>query len=63
MDTIKAYIDFNQEIDGNDYRSSVFIFLSNSASREISSLTFELDKLNKGRESFELKPFQQVLTK
>ena len=27
MDTIKAYIDFNQEIDGNDYRSSVFIFL------------------------------------
>ena len=27
MDSIKPYIDFNQEIDGIDYRHSVFIFL------------------------------------
>ena len=27
MDTIKPYIDFNHEIDGIDYRRSVFIFL------------------------------------
>ncbi len=27
MDTIKPYIDFNHDIDGVDYRHSVFIFL------------------------------------
>ncbi len=27
MDTIKPYIDFNNELDGIDYRPSVFIFL------------------------------------
>lgn len=27
MDTIKAYIDFNPEIDGVDFRRSVFLFL------------------------------------
>ena len=27
MDTIKAYIDYNKEIDGIDFRKSVFLFL------------------------------------
>ncbi len=27
MDTIKAYIDFNPEIGGHDFRKSVFLFL------------------------------------
>ncbi len=27
MDTIKAYIDFNSGIGGNDYRKSIFLFL------------------------------------
>ena len=27
LDVIKAYIDFNHEVDGLDFRNSVFIFL------------------------------------
>lgn len=61
MDTIKPYIDFNQEIDGVDYRQSVFIFLSNSAARDISKLTLDLDKNNMKRNEFELKTFQKAI--
>ncbi|CAF0789295.1 unnamed protein product [Brachionus calyciflorus] len=61
LDTIKAYIDFNQEIEGIDFRKSVFIFLSNSASKKIAELTLDLDRKNIKRESFELKPFQRAI--
>ncbi|CAF0789276.1 unnamed protein product [Brachionus calyciflorus] len=61
LDTIKAYIDFNQEINGVDYRKSVFIFLSNSASKEITELTLDLDRKNINRENFKLKPFQRTI--
>jgi len=61
MDSIKSYIDFNQEIDGIDYRHSVFIFLSNSAAREISHLTLSQDKNNIKREEFLLGSFQKAI--
>lgn len=61
MDSIKPYIDFNQEIDGIDYRHSVFIFLSNSAAREISHLTLSQDKNNIKREEFLLGSFQKAI--
>lgn len=61
MDTIKPYIDFNNEIDGVNYRHSVFIFLSNSASHNITQLTLALDKNNIKRQDFELKTFQKTI--
>jgi hypothetical protein len=35
LDTIKAYIDFNEELEGTDFRRSVFIFMSNNAGKLI----------------------------
>lgn len=61
MDIIKPYIDYNNEIDGIDYRHSVFIFLSNSAAKEIAHLTLEFEKNNVKRNEFELKKFQKTI--
>lgn len=61
IDIIKPYIDFNNEIDGIDYRHSVFIFLSNSAAKEIAQLTLEFEKSNIKRNDFELKKFQKTI--
>ncbi|RNA12153.1 Torsin [Brachionus plicatilis] len=63
LDTIKAYIDFNQELEGIDFRKSIFIFLSNIASKKIADLTLELDSRNLPRNKFELKSFQQTIIK
>jgi hypothetical protein len=61
MDTIKAYIDFYPEVDGVTFRKSVFIFLSNSAAKDIAQLTLSYDKQLKHRNEFDLKVFQSEI--
>ena len=61
MDTIKAYIDFYQEVDGIGFRKSVFIFLSNSAAKDIAQFTLSYDKQNIHRNDFDLKVFQSEI--
>ena len=63
LDTIKAYIDYNEEVEGVDFRRAVFIFLSNNAGGVISQLTLDQTKANKDRASFDLKPFQLAIQK
>lgn len=58
IDTIKAYIDFYQEVDGLMFRRSVFIFLSNSAAKDIAKTTLGLDKQLVNRNDFQVKQFQ-----
>ncbi len=43
------------------FRKSVFIFLSNSAAKEISHMTLNFDKQNVKRENFEVKLFQSEI--
>jgi hypothetical protein len=61
MDTIKPYIDLHDQIDGLDYRHSIFIFLSNSAASEIAQLTLEYERANVKRADFELKKFEKII--
>jgi torsin-1 len=61
IDTIKAYIDFYPEVDGVMFRKSVFIFLSNSAAKDIAQLTLTFDKQNIDRNDFESKMFQSEI--
>ena len=61
MDTIKAYIDFYPEVDGVTFRKSVFIFLSNSAAKDIAQLTLSFDKQMKHRNEFDLKVIQSEI--
>ena len=41
IDTIKPYIDHYPEINGVDYRKSMFIFLSNTGGNDITRKTLE----------------------
>jgi len=61
MDPIKNYLESTTNIEGTDYRKSIFIFLSNSASKEIDQKTFELESNNMSRDKFELKAFQKLI--
>jgi hypothetical protein len=61
IDTIKAYIDFYPEVDGIMFRKSVFIFLSNSAAKDIAHLTLNFDKQVRDRNDFEIKLFQSEI--
>ncbi len=48
-------------MDGLMFRKSVFIFLSNSAAKEIAQMTLNFDKQNVKRENFEVKLFQSEI--
>lgn len=60
-DVLLNYVDINYNHDKLDFRKSVFIFLSNSASNEIVSLTLDLEEINVNRDQFELKEFQKKI--
>ena len=52
MDIVKPFIDHNEHINGIDYRKSIFIFLSNTASKDITLQAYRLQKQNINRDSF-----------
>ncbi|ESP03688.1 hypothetical protein LOTGIDRAFT_171221 [Lottia gigantea] len=61
LDTIKPYLDFYQQIGGIDYRKATFLFLSNSAGRQITDFTYKQLKSNVSRESIKLKDMQNII--
>ncbi|XP_026480780.1 torsin-1A-like isoform X2 [Ctenocephalides felis] len=63
LDALKPFLDYNAHIDGLDFRKSIFIFLSNKGTKEI---TFHLIKLwNDGleREKTKLSHFEPLVIK
>eukprot|EP00092_Neocalanus_flemingeri_P055137 GFUD01065063.1.p1 GENE.GFUD01065063.1~~GFUD01065063.1.p1 ORF type:complete len:263 (-),score=82.69 GFUD01065063.1:116-904(-) len=48
LDSIKPFLDHYEHIDGVDYRKNIFLFLSNTGGREITSTT--LDSWNRGKD-------------
>ncbi len=62
IDAIKPFIDFHPSINGIDFRRSIFIFLSNTGGREITTHTFEYFKEGRTRESLQLKDYEAVIT-
>ncbi|XP_052795859.1 torsin-1A-like [Mya arenaria] len=52
MDVVKPYLEYNQPVDGTDYRHSVFLFLSNMGGNQITNAL--LDHIQNGKERYTL---------
>ncbi|XP_070557443.1 torsin-1A-like [Ptychodera flava] len=61
IDVLKPFLDYFPEIDGVDYRKSIYIFLSNSGGREISQRTLQQLEDDKKREDITLKEMDGLL--
>uniref|UniRef100_F1LAK3 Torsin-1B n=1 Tax=Ascaris suum TaxID=6253 RepID=F1LAK3_ASCSU len=61
MDAIKPFIDHYDNLEGVDYRKSIFIFLSNSGGNEITEKTLRHYQAGKIRETLTLAQMEEVL--
>uniref|UniRef100_A0A914X0E7 AAA+ ATPase domain-containing protein n=1 Tax=Plectus sambesii TaxID=2011161 RepID=A0A914X0E7_9BILA len=61
LEAIKPFIDYHQHIDGVNFRRSIFIFLSNMASYEITNKTFEHFRLGKPRDTISLSEMNEII--
>ncbi len=61
IDTVKPYIDHYKEINGVDYRKSIFIFLSNTGGNDITKKTLEHWQSGLPREELALKDMEEVI--
>ncbi|XP_047144964.2 torsin-1A [Hydra vulgaris] len=59
--SIAPYLDYNGVLGGIDYRKSMFIFLSNSASEIINNHTIKHYKSNKSRETIRSKELEELI--
>ncbi|KAJ8297483.1 hypothetical protein KUTeg_024014, partial [Tegillarca granosa] len=62
IDTVKPYLDFYEQLDGVNYRKAIFIFLSNTAGKEISRHTLDHWHTGKKREDIKLSDMERIVT-
>lgn len=63
LNIIKPMIDYYDDIDGTDYRNSIFIFLSNTGSTLIKDQMLYLWKKGVKRKDIGLIDFESLITK
>ncbi|RZC39350.1 Torsin and/or AAA 5 domain containing protein [Asbolus verrucosus] len=64
LNVIKPMIDYREDVDGTDYRESVFIFLSNTGANLINEHFLDLwKKQGRKREDLKLKDFEMLISK
>lgn len=61
LDAVKPYLDYNEHIDGYDYRNAVFIFLTNNGASAITDVSLQLWSGGRHRDAYKLSSFEKVL--
>lgn len=61
LDAIKPYLDYHDNVDGVDFRSSVFIFISDTGSKAILDKMIELYNNGSKREDLSLSDFEDLI--
>ncbi|XP_046668069.1 torsin-like protein [Homalodisca vitripennis] len=61
LDGIKPYLDYNNEVNGYDFRETIFIFISNTGDQLITNITYQKHLEGIPREKLILKDFEQPL--
>ncbi|XP_074650311.1 torsin-1A-like [Tubulanus polymorphus] len=62
IDTISSYLDYHKEINGVNYRKSIFLFLSNTAGNDISNAAFSHWQDGGKREDISFKKMEEIIT-
>ena len=55
MDAVKPFIDYHEEVQGLDFRRTIFIFLSNTGGDEINKIAYNSWESGKHRENLSYK--------
>ena len=55
MDAVKPFIDYHEEVQGLDFRRTIFIFLSNTGRDEINKIAYNSWESGKHREDLTYK--------
>lgn len=63
LNVLKPIIDYNENVEGVDYRQSIFIFLSNTGGKAIVEEILKLWKNGISRDEVKLKHFEKIITK
>ncbi|ESP03689.1 hypothetical protein LOTGIDRAFT_224215 [Lottia gigantea] len=63
LDTIKPYLDYYEQIGGTDYRNAIFLFLSNTAGRDIINFTYNKWTDGIPRDNIKLKEIENIIIK
>ncbi|VDN60649.1 unnamed protein product [Dracunculus medinensis] len=61
MDVIKPFVDHYNNVDGVDYRKSIFIFLSNTGGNEVAQKALSYYEQGKIRESITLQEMEEIV--
>ena len=61
INVLKPYLDYNDKIDGNDFRKSIFIFLGNTGVDEINQVAIDYFKQGLLREDISMKSMNKLL--
>lgn len=60
-DTFKPYLDYNDNVDGYDFRKSIFIFMGNTGVQEINDVAIAYFLRGKDREIIKMKSMNKLL--
>ena len=61
IDTFKPYLDYNNEVDGYDFRKAIFIFMGNTGVDEINEVALSFFKEGREREEITIKSMTKML--
>ena len=61
IDTLKPYLDYNDKVDGKDFRKAIFIFMGNTGVDEINEVALDFLKQGKTRETITMKAMNKLL--
>lgn len=62
LDVIAPYLDYHEQIEGVDYRKSIFLFLSNTGGNDITRVAHKLWTDGKDRNELKLSDFDSLIT-
>ncbi|RWS09883.1 torsin-1A-like protein [Dinothrombium tinctorium] len=61
IDGLKPFLDYKDNVNGVDYRKAVFIFLSNTGGKDITSITYNFLQEGKERDDITLKDIEPLI--